>query len=84
MAALVPARQRAAVLEGFSEQIATHCAASPVLWVIEDAHWIHPTTEELIARVVDRAANLRLLILVTHRPEYRAPWLETLSLRSYP
>jgi class 3 adenylate cyclase/tetratricopeptide (TPR) repeat protein len=74
---LAPARHRTLLLDGFADEIVAHCRRHPVLWVIEDAHWIDPTTEELISRVVDRAANQRLLILITQRPEYKAPWISS-------
>ncbi|WP_026614350.1 ATP-binding protein [Ensifer aridi] len=41
----------------------------PVLLVIEDAHWIDPTTLELLGQVVDRFASARILMLLTSRPD---------------
>ena len=41
----------------------------PVLIVIEDVHWIDPTTLELFSQVLDRIANARVLMLLTSRPE---------------
>jgi predicted ATPase len=49
-------------------------ARRPVLGVFEDAHWADPTTIELLDLMVGRAAGLPLLLVVTHRPEFRAPW----------
>lgn len=74
LASLTPARRRQMTLEAFTSQLEELCRERPVLWVVEDAHWIDPTTEDLISRVVERSARQRLLIMVTHRPEYRAPW----------
>ncbi|MBN9488540.1 MAG: AAA family ATPase [Alphaproteobacteria bacterium] len=71
---LTPARRRQLLLDAFSGQLAALCLQRPVLWVIEDAHWIDPTTEELVSQVVDKAAMQRLLVVVTHRPEYRPAW----------
>jgi class 3 adenylate cyclase/tetratricopeptide (TPR) repeat protein len=71
---LTPARKRQLVLDAFADQIAADCRRFPVLWVIEDAHWIDPTTEALISRVLDGAGRQRLMVVVTHRPEYRPPW----------
>jgi len=47
----------------------------PVLYQVEDAHWIDPTTEELLARLADRIVDQRVLLLVTGRPECRPSWL---------
>lgn len=74
---LTPARRRRLLLDGFAEQLLAHCRARPVLWMVEDAHWIDPTTEELLSLVIDRISSERLMIVVTHRPEYRAPWAGT-------
>ena len=42
-------------------------------------HWIDRTSEEFLAGLVERIVGARVLILTTHRPGYRAPWLD----RSY-
>ena len=43
--------------------------------IFEDAHWADPTTLEVFGRAVDRIRNIRVLLLVTFRPEFRAPWI---------
>jgi predicted ATPase len=45
---------------------------SPVLMIFEDAHWSDPTSLEVIGRIVDRIATLRVLLLVTFRPVWHA------------
>ncbi|HEY1364187.1 MAG TPA: AAA family ATPase, partial [Xanthobacteraceae bacterium] len=45
-------------------------AKRPVLCVIEDAQWIDPSTQELLDLAADRIEEARILLLVTHRPEY--------------
>jgi predicted ATPase len=42
--------------------------------IFEDAHWADPTTLEAFGRAVDRIPSLRVLLLVTFRPEFQAPW----------
>ena len=39
-------------------------AARPVLMVLEDAHWIDPTTLELVGLALDRIAGARVLVLL--------------------
>lgn len=46
----------------------------PVLLVIEDAHWIDPTSSELLGRLVDRVAHRRIVLFVNARPEFEAAW----------
>jgi predicted ATPase len=40
----------------------------------EDAQWIDSTSLELLEIIVERAPNLRMLCLITFRPEFQAPW----------
>ena len=41
--------------------------------VVEDLHWIDSVSEEVLGKIVDGEARLRLLILTTRRPEYVPP-----------
>ena len=43
--------------------------------IIEDAHWIDPTSLEVFGRTVDRIKTLPALLIVTFRPEFDAPWI---------
>jgi hypothetical protein len=43
--------------------------------VIEDLHWIDSVSEELLNKIIDSEAKLRLLVLTARRPEYSPPWL---------
>ena len=48
---------------------------SPVLVILEDAHWADPSSLELFSRAMDRIATHRALLLLTFRPEFSAPWI---------
>ena len=48
---------------------------APVLALLEDAHWIDPTSLDVFGRLVDRLPNLRALLVVTFRPEFAPPWV---------
>jgi predicted ATPase len=48
---------------------------NPVLMIFEDTHWADPTSLELFGRVVDRIQSLRVLLIVTFRPEFEPPWI---------
>jgi len=43
--------------------------------ILEDAHWIDPTTLEGFGRVADRIPTLRALLIVNFRPEFNPPWI---------
>src|SRR5437764_13197334 len=42
--------------------------------VFEDAHWIDPTSRELLDLTVEQVRSLPVLVIVTFRPEFRPPW----------
>ncbi len=69
-----PQQQRVATLRALSDQLLGLAREEPVLFVLEDAHWIDPTTQELIVATVPRLADRRVLILITHRPEWSDPF----------
>jgi len=46
----------------------------PVLMVFEDAHWIDPTSRELLDLAVDLVRRLPVLLAITFRPEFQPPW----------
>jgi class 3 adenylate cyclase len=48
---------------------------APVLALLEDVHWIDPSSLDFFNRLVDRLASLPALLIVTFRPEFVAPWL---------
>jgi predicted ATPase len=43
--------------------------------VFEDVHWIDPTSLELLDLIVDRVATLRVLLIITFRPEFAPAWI---------
>jgi class 3 adenylate cyclase/tetratricopeptide (TPR) repeat protein len=45
----------------------------PLCILVEDAHWIDPTTQELLGLLIDRLGDRRVLLLITHRPESAPP-----------
>ena len=45
--------------------------STPAVYVIEDAHWIDPTSESMLADFLSVVARTHSLVLVTYRPEYR-------------
>jgi predicted ATPase len=45
-----------------------------MLMVLEDVHWIDPTSRELLDLTVDRVRRLPMLVVITFRPEFQPPW----------
>jgi class 3 adenylate cyclase/predicted ATPase len=72
--ALTPQRKRERTFEALLRQLEALARQGPVLAVFEDAHWIDPSSRELLDLMVARTADLPLLLVVTHRPEFQPPW----------
>ena len=72
---LTPEQRRQRTLQALVSQMEALAGQNPVLMIFEDAHWSDPTSLEVIGRIVDRIATLRVLLLVTFRPEFTPPWI---------
>jgi predicted ATPase/class 3 adenylate cyclase len=68
--------QKQRTMELLEEQLVLLSRHSPVLVVFEDAHWVDPSSIELMNSAILRVANLPVMIIVTHRPEFPPPWLD--------
>jgi class 3 adenylate cyclase/predicted ATPase len=73
--ALTPEQRRQRTLEALSSQMEALARQNPVLMSFEDAHWADPTSLEVFSRFVDQIATLRVLLIVTFRPEFEPPWI---------
>jgi tetratricopeptide (TPR) repeat protein len=69
-----PQHQNAQLLQAPIDLLRRLSVHHPVLLLIEDAHWIDPTSEQLVAQAIEQLADARVLILITCRPEYVASW----------
>ncbi|HKW53389.1 MAG TPA: AAA family ATPase [Stellaceae bacterium] len=80
-----PQRRKERILEALLRQLHRLTEQKPVLMVFEDVHWLDPTSLEMLTLIVERAARWRILVVLTARPEFTAPWpayahVTTLSL----
>ena len=71
---LSPQRKKERTLEALLRQLEGLARQQPVLMVFEDAHWIDPTSRELLDLTVERVRSLPVLLIVTFRPEFQPPW----------
>jgi class 3 adenylate cyclase/predicted ATPase len=46
----------------------------PTLCIFEDAHWVDPSTLELLDLIISRIGHARVLLIVSCRPEFRPAW----------
>ena len=71
---LSPQRKKGRTLEALIRQLEGLARQQPVVMVFEDAHWIDPTSRELLDLTVERMCSLPALLIVTFRPEFQPPW----------
>jgi class 3 adenylate cyclase len=71
---LSPQRKREKSFDALLNQLEAEARHRPVLMVFEDVHWIDPTSRELLDLAVDRVRRLPVLLAITFRPEFQAPW----------
>jgi class 3 adenylate cyclase/tetratricopeptide (TPR) repeat protein len=68
-------RKREKLFEALLHQLEALARQRPVLMAFEDAHWIDPTSRELMDLTVARVARLPVLLVITFRPEFQPPWV---------
>jgi len=62
-------------LKALLAQVEGLAKRGPVLMVVEDAHWIDPTSLELIDLPIDQVPTLPVLVIITFRPEFTPRWI---------
>jgi hypothetical protein len=72
---LTPQKQKDKTLQALVAQVEGLAARQPVLMLFEDAQWIDPTSLELLDLIIDRLPGLPVLLIITFRPEFNAPWI---------
>jgi class 3 adenylate cyclase/predicted ATPase len=71
---LSPQRKREKLFEALLRQLEALARSRAVLMVFEDAHWIDPTSRELLDLTLDRVSRMPILVVVTFRPEFQHAW----------
>jgi class 3 adenylate cyclase len=71
---LSPQLKKERTLEALIRQLEGLARQQPVVMVFEDAHWIDPTSRELLDLTIERVRSMAVLLIVTFRPEFQPPW----------
>jgi len=69
-----PAQQKQKTMQAFLTILLRRAAQQPMLFVMEDLHWVDPSTLELLSLLVDQGPTARILALLTFRPDFSPPW----------
>jgi class 3 adenylate cyclase/tetratricopeptide (TPR) repeat protein len=75
-----PQRKKHRLFEVLMRVLDALAARGPLLLVVEDLHWIDPSSDELIGVLIDRLRELPILALLTARPEFQSHWDEQAHL----
>jgi predicted ATPase/class 3 adenylate cyclase len=73
---LAPPQRKQRTLDALRRSIEAQAGRLPILAVFEDVHWIDPTSLELLDRTIVALQRLPVLLLVTARPGFEAPWAD--------
>src|SRR3989454_3587397 len=71
---LSPEQQKQQTLHALLAILLRIAAQQPVLFVMEDLHWVDPSTLELLSLLIDQGPTARILTLLTFRPDFPPPW----------
>jgi TOMM system kinase/cyclase fusion protein len=69
-----PEQQKQKTLHALLAILLRTAAQQPVLFVMEDLHWVDPSTLEFLSLLVDQGPTARILALCTCRPDFSPPW----------
>jgi class 3 adenylate cyclase/predicted ATPase len=67
-------RQKQKTLEALLAWLLAEAARQPVLFIVEDLHWIDPSTLEFLTLLVDQGPLAHILTLLACRPELSSSW----------
>jgi predicted ATPase len=70
-----PEQQKQQTFQALLTILLRIAAQQPVLFVMEDLHWVDPSTLELLSLLVDQGPTARILALFTFRPDFSPPWM---------
>jgi predicted ATPase len=71
---LSPIREREKTFWALQEWLLASAEQRPVLFVVEDLHWVDPSTQEFLSQFLVEGQHDRILTILTFRPEFQAPW----------
>lgn len=73
---LTPPRKKEMTFEVLLRHVECLGRQRPVLIVYEDAHWIDPSSRELLDLIVERTPRLPVLLIATSRPGFQPAWTD--------
>ena len=75
LSGLTPQQIKNRTISTLVDMILGFSAQRPTLCIFEDAHWVDPSTLELLESIISRIDHARVLLVVSCRPEFRPTWM---------
>jgi predicted ATPase len=75
LAVLTPQERKQRTFAALQQMSLQGSRKQPLIFEVEDLHWIDPTSEEDLTALVERLPGAAILLLTTYRPGYQSPWL---------
>jgi class 3 adenylate cyclase/tetratricopeptide (TPR) repeat protein len=72
--AVGPQRLKEMLQEALLDWLRACSAEQPVLFIVEDLHWVDPTTLEFLTLLIQQAGGDSILSVFTFRPEFETSW----------
>ena len=80
LSGLTPQQIKNRTIGALVDTILAFSLQRPTLCIFEDAHWLDPSTLELLELIITRISRARVLLIVSCRPEFRPAWLAHASI----
>lgn len=74
--ALSPQARKLRTIEALLQTLLPAADGPPVLLVLEDVHWVDPSTLDLVGQLIARLPDSRAMLLTTARPTFESPWAD--------
>jgi class 3 adenylate cyclase/tetratricopeptide (TPR) repeat protein len=73
---LDPQQRRNRIIDGVKRLVLRSAETRPMMLIFEDLHWVDAESQRVLDALIEVMGAHRLLLLVTHRPEYRKEWMQ--------
>ncbi|MGA7344302.1 MAG: adenylate/guanylate cyclase domain-containing protein, partial [Pseudolabrys sp.] len=83
LSGLTPQQIKNRTISTLVDMLLAFSIQGPTLCVFEDAHWLDPSTLELLELIISRIDHARVLLIVSCRPEFRPAWITRANTTMY-
>ena len=77
-----PAQLRELILTTLTDLLLSLSDTAPLCAIVEDLHWLDPSSLEVLERLAAQIDRRRVMLLVTARDGFKAPWLSRNTVTS--